>query len=130
MNSQRFDWARFHPEGYEVSSRGDQRFSPLFARMPDGRSIEAHYQCDVKGFLPGSSEWRQFKGRHPTDKSFVDLWEGFLGLWRAWAADHPGEMKDLARIVASSGGVLTDRFASTPVNQARALCILLNEMQT
>ncbi len=33
--------------GYEVSSIGDIRFSALFARLEDGRTIEQHYQCDV-----------------------------------------------------------------------------------
>lgn len=37
--------------GYEVSSSGDKRFSALFAKMADGRTIEEHYQCDIKGIL-------------------------------------------------------------------------------
>lgn len=31
--------------GYEVSTKGDKRFSALNAIMPDGRSIEQVYQC-------------------------------------------------------------------------------------
>lgn len=31
--------------GYEVSSKGDRRFSALIALMPDGRTIEQWYQC-------------------------------------------------------------------------------------
>lgn len=123
-----FTWARFNDHGYEVSSRGDQRFSPLFATMPDGRTIEAHYQCDVKGFEPGGTAWRQYKGRKPTGKSAAELWEGFLGLWRIWAELHPREMQDLQRRAIGHGGILTDRFARTPINQARALSVLLNEM--
>ena len=33
--------------GYEVSSKGDKRFSALNAVLPDGLSIEVHYQCRV-----------------------------------------------------------------------------------
>src|SRR5690606_2260660 len=33
-----FTWSRYG--GYEVSSKGDARFSAFNARMPDGRSIE------------------------------------------------------------------------------------------
>lgn len=120
-------WARRDPNGYEVSSRGDRRFSPLFAEMPDGRTIEAHYQCDVKGFEPGSSTWRQFKRQRPPGKTEEELWEGFLGLWRTWALAHPKEMIDLLHRAATHGWVLTDRFATSRINQAHALSVLLNE---
>lgn len=40
-------------KGYNVSSTGDRRFSALYAILSDGRCIEAHYQCDVKGYDPG-----------------------------------------------------------------------------
>ena len=43
-----FSWQR--KEGYECSSKGDKRFSALFATMPDGRTIEQWYQCDIKGY--------------------------------------------------------------------------------
>ena len=40
-------WSRFG--GYEVSSKGDVRFSALYARFPveyfNGRTIEQIYQC-------------------------------------------------------------------------------------
>lgn len=42
-----YTWKRYG--GYEVSSHGDKRFSAFNAIMSDGRSIECHYQCDVKG---------------------------------------------------------------------------------
>ena len=40
--SQTIKWSR--KGGYECSSKGDKRFSALFAVMPDGRTIEQHYQ--------------------------------------------------------------------------------------
>ena len=46
-----FTYARYG--GYECSSHGDKRFSALFAKLADGRTIEMHYQCDVKGYQPG-----------------------------------------------------------------------------
>ena len=43
-----FVWQR--RGGYEVSSIGDKRFSAMYAVMPDGRTIEQWYQCDLKGY--------------------------------------------------------------------------------
>lgn len=43
-----YTWSK--NDGYECSSAGDFRFSAFYAIMPDGRSIEQHYQCDVKGY--------------------------------------------------------------------------------
>lgn len=121
-------WARWHDEGYEVSSRGDRRFSPLFATLADGRTIEAHYHCDVKGFDPGGQAWMRFKGRRPRGKTQEQLWQGFLGLWRQWAEAHPVLMVELMQLAQEHHGVLTDRFAKTSINQAHALSVLLNEM--
>jgi hypothetical protein len=122
-----FTWARYADVGYEVSSRGDTRFSPLYAVMPDGRTIEVHYQCDVKGFNPGGENWRTYKGRKVKDKTREQLWDEFLGLWRTWAEANPRLLRLLAREACQFGGVLTDQFASTEINQARALSTLLNE---
>lgn len=54
-------------------------FSAFNAIMPDGRSIEQHYQCDVKGYDPGGRNWRLGKGRPPLDTS-KDLWGEYLAL--------------------------------------------------
>ena len=119
-------WSRYG--GYEVSSRGDSRFSALNATLPDGRTIEAHYQCDVKGYAPGSSNWRLGKGKPPLDRS-VDLYAAYLALWRTWATQCCPHLMDELRLHAEKHGrVLSDRFASTSVNQARALAELLNEL--
>ena len=112
--------------GYECSSAGDRRFSAFFARLEDGRTIEQHYQCDVKGYEPGGTNWKLGKGRPPRDRD-VDLWSAYKDLWRRWAKMHPGLMADLRRLAEENCGVLTDRFANTPINQARALAELLNE---
>lgn len=117
-------WARWG--GYECSSKGDSRFSAFNATLMDGRSIEQHYQCDVKGYQPGGYNWRLGKGRPPLDPT-VDPWSAYLALWRQWARANPSLMAELAQRARENGNVLSDCFASTPINQARALAELLNE---
>ena len=46
-------WAKSDPNGYEVSTKGDDRFSALRAKLNDGRTIEEAYQLDVKGYRKG-----------------------------------------------------------------------------
>lgn len=118
-------WARFADGGYEVSSRGDRRFSALYARLGDGRTIEQAYQLDVKGYRRiGATDWRAGKGRPPLGPMTPDaLWEAYLALWQQWARENPASIADLRR--RSVGRVLTDRFASTPISQARALAAIL-----
>lgn len=120
-----FSWKRHG--GYEVSTRGDARFSAFNARLSDGRTIEQHYQCDVKGYDPGGRNWRLGKGKPPLDRS-KDLWSEYLALWRRWAEDNLQLMRELYVAAKRHGGVLSDRFASTEVNQARALAHVLNEL--
>jgi len=122
-----FTWSR--KGGYECSSKGDSRFSALNARMPDGRTLEIHYQCDVKGYCPGGTNWKLGKGKPPLDRS-KDLWSEYLVLWETWAGLHPELMDELGYAAAAKGYVLSDCFASTPINQARALAEILNKYWT
>lgn len=115
-------WARYG--GYECSTQGDKRFSAFTAKLSDGRSIEEHYQCDVKGYDPGGTNWRLGKGKKALDPN-KDLWASYLALWKQWAASNPDLMIEL-KAKAMATGILSDRFASTPVNQARALATILN----
>ena len=124
---QKFIYAR--KGGYECSSKGDSRFSAMFAVMPDGRTIEQHYQCDVKGYSPGGRNWRLGKGKPPLDRS-KDMWAEYLALWEEWASAHPGLMNELADKAIQKNWTLSDMFATTPVNQARALAELLNKYWT
>jgi hypothetical protein len=119
-----FTWTR--RGGYEVSTKGDKRFSALNAMMPDGRSLECHYQGDVKGYDPGGVNWRLGKGKPPLDTS-KDMWTEYLNLWRLWAGFNLTLMQELRERAAQKDGVLSDCFASTPVNQAHALATILNE---
>ena len=118
-------WARFHENGYEVSSKGDTRFSALYARLRDGRTVEQAYQLDVKGYRACTDDWRHAKRKPPLRE--VDLWEEYKSLWILWASENPRRIEDLRRL--SRGKVLTDMFASTDVSQARALAEILDETE-
>lgn len=114
--------------GYEVSSKGDARFSALFATMPDGRTLEMHYQCDVKGFEPGGKTWKLGKGKPPKNgKSPDELFDDYVGLWRIWAKDKTELLDELYFLATVFDCNLKDSFAKTPVNQAVALATLINE---
>lgn len=115
-------WARYG--GYECSTKGDKRFSALYARLPDGRTIEMHYQCDVKGYDAGGTNWKLGKGKPPIN-STIDLYEEYLGLWDKWAGSNQDIVEWLFREVGPCG-VLSDCFATTGISQARALADILN----
>ena len=127
-----YKWAR-HPikgKGYEVSSIGDKRFSAFVARLGDGRTIECHYQCCVKGYDPGGTNWRLGKGKRSLKKKHLDnpesLFEDYLTLWKEFAKLNPHLISILRERADAQGGILTDRFAKTEVNQARALATILS----
>ena len=122
-----YTWKRYG--GYEVSSRGDKRFSAFNAIMPDGRSIECHYQCDIKGYDIGGRNWRLGKGKPPREKmSHEEIWQKYLKLWEVWASNNKELMQELKEVLVKYNNTLSDKFASTPVNQARALAEVLNNM--
>ena len=120
-----FKWARTVPEGeesYEVSSAGDRRFSALYARLADGRTIEEAYQIGIKGY----KTVKLGKGKPPKDDS-VDLYTEYKKLWDQWAIENSALIEDLR--AKAVGKVLTDKFAATDVSQARALAEILNETE-
>lgn len=118
------NWAKFG-NGYEVSSKGDTRFSAFNTMLFDGRSIEMHYQCDIKGYDKGGVKWWLGKGKPPLIAN-VDLWNEYLLLWKDWAFNNSILMDDLKYEVSKKNYLLTDMFSTTPVNQARALATILN----
>lgn len=111
--------------GYECSSAGDKRFSAFYAKLEDGRTIEMHYQCDVKGYDPGGRNWKLGKGRPPLDKR-KDMVAEYQKLWDRWATQNPELIAELRNHAKQHGNVLTDRFATTAVSQAKALANILN----
>jgi len=128
MKSRSMQWARYHPQGYECSSRGDQRFSALFAKLSDGRTIEQAYQLDVKGYRVEGDDWKLGKGKPAINgKTREELWSEYLGLWRQWVRENPALLTELRML--SVDKVLTDQFATSPINQAHALSDLINEAE-
>lgn len=119
-----FKWQRFG--GYECSSKGDSRFSAFNAILKDGRSIEMHYQCDVKGYDIGGTNWRLGKGKKPLKD--IDSYAEYLKLWKEWSNDNLNLMRILYKQAVQNDCVLSDRFATSDVNQARALVDVLNEL--
>lgn len=117
-------WAR--RGGYECSSKGDTRFSAFRAVMPDGRSIEQHYQCDVKGYQPNGTNWKLGKGKPPLDRT-KDMWAEYLNLWTIWANENQALLSELRELAEAHNNTLTDMFASTHINQAHALAEILNQ---
>lgn len=129
-----FTWKRYG--GYEVSSRGDRRFSAFVARLTDGRTIEEHYQCDIKGYDPGGRNWRLGKGKPPLSTELRDqpaaLFQAYLGLWLDWALipENHALLYELMDLAISHDCVLSDRFATSPVNQAHALSVILTQLSS
>ena len=121
-----FKWGRYS-KGYEVSSKGDKRFSAFNAKMPDGRTLEMHYQCDVKGYCPGCTMCRMGKGKPPLDRR-MDMWIEYLNLWKEWAKSNEPLLEDLKELAMQHNNTLTDVFATTSINQAHALATILNDI--
>lgn len=121
-----FKWARTAENSYEVSTQGDKRFSALFAKLKDGRTIEEAYQLDVKGYRSQGNDWKLGKGKAPLKNiSKEQTWSQYKELWNQFLNENPVLEQDL--LSKASGKVLTDKFASTDISQARALAELLNE---
>lgn len=120
-----FTWSRFG--GYEVSSKGDKRFSAFNAYLDDGRTIEQHYQCDIKGYDPGGVNWRLGKGKLPLQPD-INLFLLYSNLWRSWAYKNIHLMRELYFLGKTKNYILSDCFATTEINQAHALSCILNEL--
>ncbi len=117
-------WARKAENNYEVSSKGDKRFSAFYARLKgvNNRTIEDIYQTDIKGY----KTMQEGKGKPAI--SGIDRkeqWSQYLDLWVQFANENPKLMQELAN--KANGKVLTDMFANTDINQARALSEILNK---
>ena len=66
------------------------------------------------------------KGKHETFEDF-SYYEAYLPLWQEWAKQNPTLISELK--AKSAGKTLTDKFARTKVNQARALTDILNNFK-
>ena len=118
----KYDWARWNKSNFECSSKGDKRFSAFYAILKDGKSIEYHYQVKIKGYR----KIEEGKGKPPknnTDKK--TLWKKYKKLWKEYFALHPELLKEIS--ILAKDKVITDCFATSEINQARAICEILNE---
>lgn len=123
-------WTRYG--GYEISSKGDRRFSAFYARLKDGRTIEEAYQLDVKGYRQFGNNVMLGKGKPPLKAFEADtLYLAYKGLWQQWFSEHPVAYDILLTAMKDDGkpSTLSDRFAKTPINQARAISEILNERE-
>ena len=124
----KFRWEQINPRGYECSSLGDKRFSALYAKLDGNRTIEQIYQCDIKAYDVGGTNWKLGKGKpslnqYPGDQQY----ELYKSLWRIYLLSKPGILADLLNAATEHDHCLTDRFATGQINQARALAEILNE---
>lgn len=124
MNN-KFIFRRFG--GYECSSKGDKTFSAFFARLRTGKTIEEIYQLDIKGYRKYGNDPRLGKGKPPiTNISYAEQWRLYKSLWIIWSNENP-ELIDYLRTKAENNNhVLSDRFANSYINQARALAEILS----
>ena len=125
----RYTWNR--KGGYQCSTKGDRRFSAFYARLADGRSIEEHYQCDVfNQFDIGGTNWRLGKGKSPLRNiSPDDLYLEYKDLWKQYFALNPYLVDFLIDILPNYNYTLSDVFATSPINQARAIADILNDIE-
>lgn len=107
-----FKWGRFS-DGYEVSGLGDVRFSPLYASLPSGKTIQEAYFDEIKA--------------RPIALSENELWNVYLNIWKIWANHNPRLIDELSYHAINNNYTLTDNFATSNINQARALATILNE---
>jgi hypothetical protein len=124
-------WARYSKNNYEVSSKGDRRFSALFAnfsKIDDPQTIEEIYQLDVKGYREHGDNWRLGKGKAPINGlTREEAGEEYFKLWELWAELNPELIEELIEL--SKDKILTDQFATSEVNQAHALARILSEKE-
>jgi hypothetical protein len=117
---------------YEVSTKGDKRFSALNARLKDGRTIEEAYQLDVKGYRKQGNDWRLGKGKPPLNGlTREQVTQEYQKLWDQWAEENPDLVQDLLKRMQAKGTTfLSDVFAQQPgaISQAKALANILNRL--
>ena len=121
-----YKWSRISDNNYEVSTKGDKRYSALVAKLEDGRTIEEVYQLDIKGYRKFSNDWKFGKGKKPLrDINEEQLFEEYKNLWKTYFNENPNLLEEIS--ILAKDKVLTDMFAYTGISQARAIAEILNE---
>ena len=121
-----YKWSRRVKRGepyYECSSKGDKRFSAIYAKI-DNKSIEEIYQLDIKGYRGKVKHWKEAKGKPPINKTYEETYKEYLKLWIKYFNLNPHLYFEIREKVKDK--TITDMFGVTPVNQARAICDILN----
>lgn len=122
----KYKWSRVSDNGYEVSTKGDKRFSALTAKLKNGKTIEEIYQLDIKGYREFSNDWKYGKGKKPLKDITEDvLFEEYKNLWKTFFNENSELLEELA--VITKDKVITDMFAHTNISQARAIAEILNQ---
>lgn len=125
---QKINWSRY--AGYECSSKGDRTYSALYAKLMDGRTIEEAYQLDVKGYRKYGNNASIGKGKAPLfQMTRKESYEKYLNLWKTWANENKINILILREYAKQNNNTLRDSFANTEINQARALCDILNTIE-
>ena len=110
---------------YECSSRGDRRFSALYATLYkyDGHTIEYVYQVIIKGY----SSIRDGKGKHGKLHTWKQQQLMYKQLWERYLAEN-SHLRVVLEDKLDSGYTLHDMFArGNAMNQATVLTELINE---
>jgi hypothetical protein len=131
----KFSWARRSPDKktktYECSTVGDKTLSAFNAKLEDGRTIEQHYQCDIKQYDVGGTNWRLGKGKPPkTNINKEELYKQYYNLWLEWSKIKENREYLIALkkyLINNEIYILTDAFASSDINQAHALSDILDD---
>lgn len=118
----------------ECSSRGDKRFSALYAQVNINGvvdTIESHYQLSKRfGDAPAPTHWKQCKGRKPTHMVFngktlpiTYLTRYYNWLWKEYLDQNPSLVEYLKQFDGYN-----DCFARKGCNnQAEAISTYMKE---
>jgi len=126
-----YDWCQFAElpvSGYEVTSKGDRRFSPFFMKVNSGEdrlgliSLEDYYHLILKGYYnQGYRSWKEVKGKPPLDPT--DFTYKVEIVYRGYLSRYLGLAYELALVGRTR--YLTDMFDEYG-GQNKIYCNILN----
>lgn len=102
--------------------KGELEIIPFAGSIKDSKGTSLDNN-DIKHFVGALKVVEDLAG----GKEDFSYTEGYLPLWQEWAKQNPELIEDLRK--KAKGKTLTDKFANTRVNQARALAEILNQTQ-
>lgn len=107
-------------KNYEFSSKGDKRFSPLYAKLPNGQTVEDWYHRDLKGYGDSIGHWIEVKGKPPIVPMTEEYqYQAFKNKLIEFLFNDRPLLAEFIQI-AKTHDNFVDRFATTKINQARA----------